>query len=320
MPSDIRLNDSSVIIEGRLGLGTDNPQLPMHVATGEIHSSGPKGGLSFTGRDAPPGSLTRWVWYADRGEARLSLTHDAISVRPAAQPARFEVNVSGRLSAAEVAGQVTGPLLGQREGGSNTLDSVRCRARGLALNDPAAPTFIEGPITEVVSGTGRARQVIDEPTPPIPPQQTPIPPRIALFHEFGPGHDGLVINAFGRYAQGVRVEGNLKVNGAVTEASSRTVKEDIATLDADEALAALAHLTPVTYRYRADHVGHEQSRERRVGFVAEDVPDLVAHSERDRLSAMDIVAVLTRAVQQQQKMISDLTERLRALPDRGSAA
>ena len=43
-----------------------------------------------------------------------------------------------------------------------------------------------------------------------------------------------------------------------------------------------------------------------VGFIAEEVPDLVATESRESLSPMDIVAVLTRVVQEQQKTIEEL--------------
>jgi hypothetical protein len=42
-----------------------------------------------------------------------------------------------------------------------------------------------------------------------------------------------------------------------------------------------------------------------VGFIAEDVPDLVATKDRKGLSPMDIVAVLTKVVQEQQKTAED---------------
>jgi hypothetical protein len=47
-----------------------------------------------------------------------------------------------------------------------------------------------------------------------------------------------------------------------------------------------------------------------VGFIAEEVPDLVAMKNRKGLSSMDIVAVLTKVVQEQQKTISTLREEL----------
>ena len=66
---------------------------------------------------------------------------------------------------------------------------------------------------------------------------------------------------------------------------------------------------------RDDLVGVQRLRhidddEVRAGFIAEDVPELVASADRQSLSAMDFVAVLTRVVQFQQRQISELSERL----------
>jgi hypothetical protein len=58
---------------------------------------------------------------------------------------------------------------------------------------------------------------------------------------------------------------------------------------------AFKELTPVTYAYRADPTEHH------AGFIAEDVPDLVASGDRTGLAPMDVVAVLTKVVQEQQK-------------------
>ena len=71
-------------------------------------------------------------------------------------------------------------------------------------------------------------------------------------------------------------------------------------------MAVLLQLEPVTFSYRND------SDEDYVGFIAEDVPTLVATGDRRGLSAMDIVAVLTRVVQQQQRQIEELESRLDA--------
>ena len=71
-------------------------------------------------------------------------------------------------------------------------------------------------------------------------------------------------------------------------------------------MAVLLQLEPVTFSYRND------SDEDHVGFIAEDVPTLVATGDRKGLSAMDIVAVLTRVVQQQQRQIEELESRLDA--------
>jgi hypothetical protein len=60
----------------------------------------------------------------------------------------------------------------------------------------------------------------------------------------------------------------------------------------------------VNFNYRND------AEESYVGFIAEDVPELVATSDRQGLSAMDVVAVLTRVVQQQQQRIEELEARI----------
>lgn len=74
-------------------------------------------------------------------------------------------------------------------------------------------------------------------------------------------------------------------------------------------METLTRLDPVTFKYKADDEAH-------VGFIAEDVPDLVATGDRKGLSAMDIVAVLTKVVQQQQKELSDQHEEINALKAR----
>jgi hypothetical protein len=88
---------------------------------------------------------------------------------------------------------------------------------------------------------------------------------------------------------------DVAVLGYLTVASSREMKEDIRDLEGNEATEALKGLTPVKFAYKANRA------ERHVGFIAEDVPALVATKDRKRLSPMDIVAVITRVVQEQQK-------------------
>jgi len=99
----------------------------------------------------------------------------------------------------------------------------------------------------------------------------------------------------------------VSAGGVWTNSSSRDRKENIATLPADAAASALMALEPVVFNYR------DESGEQYVGFIAEDVPELVATGDRDALSTMDIVAVLTRVVQEQQNKIKELEARLDAL-------
>jgi hypothetical protein len=100
---------------------------------------------------------------------------------------------------------------------------------------------------------------------------------------------------------------SLTSGGVWTDHSSRTAKDNIAELSAADATETLKGLTPVTFNYKVDKDEHH------VGFIAEDVPDLVATKDRRSLSPMDIVAVLTKVVQDQQGVIKDLEQRLLAL-------
>ncbi len=86
--------------------------------------------------------------------------------------------------------------------------------------------------------------------------------------------------------------------------SSRQGKANINDLSATEAVEALHDLNPVTFSYKKD------LEEEHVGFIAEDVPDLVAAKSRKGINSMDIVAVLTKVVQEQQKTISEMNEKM----------
>ena len=97
---------------------------------------------------------------------------------------------------------------------------------------------------------------------------------------------------------------HVTAGGVWTNNSSREDKENISELTLEEALAALAALEPVRFSYRSEQ-GETYN-----GFIAEDVPDLVATGDRQGLSTMDIVAVLTRVIQEQQRRIEQLEARI----------
>lgn len=97
---------------------------------------------------------------------------------------------------------------------------------------------------------------------------------------------------------------HLTSGGVWTDASSRALKEQISEVDLAVATDALMALKPVTFVYK------RQPDETYVGFVAEDVPELVATNDRKGLAPMDVTAVLTKVVQEQQRLISELNRRL----------
>ncbi len=92
--------------------------------------------------------------------------------------------------------------------------------------------------------------------------------------------------------------------GVWTDASSRELKENIRDLSLVEAAEALERLRPRTFNYKAE-AGEDYA-----GFIAEEVPDLVATSDRKGLAAMDVVAVLTKVVQFQSEQIDVLERRI----------
>lgn len=103
---------------------------------------------------------------------------------------------------------------------------------------------------------------------------------------------------------------SLSAGGAWLDASSRDVKQDIAGLETEEAFKTLRGLTPVKFAYKVNPA------ERHVGFIAEDVPNLVATPDRKTLSPMDIVAVLTKVIQSQQEEIRQQQARIEELSTR----
>ena len=91
----------------------------------------------------------------------------------------------------------------------------------------------------------------------------------------------------------LHVTGKVRATDFVTS-SSRTYKKNIRNLTALQAEAALSQMNPVQYQYKSDDLGDQH-----VGFIAEDVPDLVATPGRKGVSALDLVAVLTKVLQEQ---------------------
>ena len=76
-------------------------------------------------------------------------------------------------------------------------------------------------------------------------------------------------------------------------------KENVSDLTTEEAFETIEGLNPVKFTYKAEE------NEEYVGFIAEEVPELVAMEDRKGLSPMEIVAVLTKVVQEQQQVIQE---------------
>jgi len=99
---------------------------------------------------------------------------------------------------------------------------------------------------------------------------------------------------------------HVSAGGVWTNRSSRSSKDNIADLSGDAATAAVMALQPVSFSYKAEP-GEEY-----LGFIAEDVPALLATADSQSLSPMDIVAALAKVVQEQQRRIEELEAKLEA--------
>ena len=108
----------------------------------------------------------------------------------------------------------------------------------------------------------------------------------------------------------IQATGEVQFVQSITVGSSRDIKQNIEDLTSEDAFKTLKNLAPVTYQYKADQ------DEKHVGFIAEDVPDMVAVNSRKGLSTIDIVAVLTKVLQEQQQIIDDQKKALQRLDNK----
>lgn len=128
----------------------------------------------------------------------------------------------------------------------------------------------------------------------------------AIVYNAAKGAGGaLVTRPLVVYRNNGAAKATIAANGEITATSfnptsSRTIKHDIVDLDSQTADDALRQLTPVQFVYNGD-----ESNEKRVGFIAEDVPEIVANADRQSVPIMDVVALLTKVVKDQQQTIDE---------------
>ena len=130
------------------------------------------------------------------------------------------------------------------------------------------------------------------------------------------GSSKMVINASGQFSFGnppptivadaltTSTGAVLTIGGVWMNASSRALKQDIEPITSEQARDTVRGLQPVGYRYKSELDEHY------VGFIAEDVPELVATRNRKGLAPMDIVGVLTKVVQDQDQKLDQQRQEL----------
>lgn len=140
-------------------------------------------------------------------------------------------------------------------------------------------------------------------------------PDAALHVVTAAGDKGLLIGPDSGFADSpatLHVEGTGFFTQTLEVGSSRERKEKIRDLTREEALLALGGLEPVQFHYKNDPAAQ-------LGFIAEDVPDIVATSNRKSVRPMDFVALLTKVVQgheeREQELIKALDDQKRQIAE-----
>lgn len=104
--------------------------------------------------------------------------------------------------------------------------------------------------------------------------------------------------------------GYLTTTGVWMTLSSREAKQDIRPLDDAEALEAFKELQPVRFRYAAE------PDEEVLGFIAEDVPKLLAAPGRDSVHETEVLALLSKVAKIQEARLEKRRQEIERLRDR----
>jgi endosialidase-like protein len=286
---------------GRIGLRTSTPVLDLHINTSntpairlEQNNSG-----GFTAQTWDIGANEANFFVRDvTGGSKLSLR-----IRPGAPTSSVDISADGDV------GIGTGsPEAKLHVFGSNTADTIISMGP-----NPAGTPATESAFNILYSGAtaGPASAILH--TRPMTGATAPNPSlrfwtndveRMIIDNEGFIGIGGVTNPANPIQHSSGAV---LTAGGQWTPASTRKVKQDIRELSATEALDTLQGLNPVKFEFK---VAPDDTS---VGFIAEDVPELVAEKGRANLNPMELIAVLAKVVQEQEKTIDELSAKVAEL-------
>ena len=295
---------------GRIGFGTSTPVADLHVKSGNtptlrLEQDGTSG---FTPQtfDAAGNEANFFIRDATNGSTL------PFRIRPGAGSSSIDIEDDGsvRLNSSS---STDAQLLVNKDAESSTAEElVRFRVADSSNefirfeNASSSDSVLIPRITGTSGGQRTAMSFNGE-------IETDAGSNPALLFRGARGSNDLVTRPIAEFHNRGTVAVSIAANGDITAnstllTSTREAKKDIRVIDSDEAQLALEKLQPVEFIYKKD-----ATSEKRVGFIAEDVPDLVAVQGRKTVSPIDIVGVLTKVVKDQQETISDLNKRIEAL-------
>ncbi|NMF85086.1 DUF6519 domain-containing protein [Nodosilinea sp. P-1105] len=88
--------------------------------------------------------------------------------------------------------------------------------------------------------------------------------------------------------------------------SSGLLKDNISEFTSQEVAENLSKLHPVKFNYKSD-----RSSNTHAGFIAEEVPDLLASDDHQKVKLMDVIALLTKAVQEHRHVVKQLSAKVK---------
>lgn len=305
-PGGADISDPTVVVGGKIGIGTSNPQRKLQIGADAA-------GIGFEGSIASPhagairfGDNSGWKFYIGRSQeivngplnsgptgALITIEDKGnVGIGTTSPAAKLDVSGTFRLGTAVYGnGAPSGNAIISNDGTNTDLipakDDVGA-VRVMDGNSPGGLTLVNGGYSLINSFSNVGANTSS-----------------ALLLQTNGGSVGIGTT---NPTQKLYVVGNIYATGTITPGSSRELKENITNLSTQEAFATLNGLNPVKFNYKAD-----VEKDLQIGFIAEDVPELVAIPSRKGVNPMDIVAVLAKVVQEQQKAIAALEHRVKAI-------
>ena len=284
------LRDST---DGRVGIGTSSPEAALHVKTSDngniiLQSSEAKWGMStLVGQGL-------WLQNLDNDNVPFRIDGSALTDSIRISPTGVGIGVATPAANLDVAGNIQAIFSGVSAKNLQTLfkmsanntDSGKKSDAGFVVENsrenfsysfrtlekftpPGATTASDGGFAISKQATGAQELVLINPT-------TNDPTTVELYLSSGASN----------------------VNGQWVNASSRSYKKNIHELSGDDAMQAMRGLKSVKYQFKSDN-----SNEQMIGFIAEDVPELLATKDRRTVDPLRIVSVLAKAIQVQDEAL-----------------